>query len=237
MMKKILFALAMIAIAAPAMAQTWPQPDDSITVQLSAEDYVTATSGKVTLSVDAALKDSDAANTRKEIMAGAQKIAKTSWRMVNFNNSTDQTGLTRWNALLEARLPEAQLTGLTAAAKAASRPGLQFTVSGTDMSPTLDEMEAGRAKLRAVLLTKANEELARVNKNAGGRTYRIADIQYGSFGMPMPMPMVRGKAARMEMMAMDSVASSAPGSAGGASFSVDQKIEMTATVSFATATK
>jgi hypothetical protein len=235
-MKKILPILAILMSALPAAAQTpWPPADDSITVQLSAEDYVTATTGKVTLSVDAALKNSDAAQTRKEIMAGAQKIAKANWRMVNFNHSTDQTGLTRWNAILEARLPEAQLTSLTDTAKSASRPGLQFTLSGTDMSPTLDEMESGRGKLRATLLAKANEELARINKNAGGRTYRIGDIQYGSFGMPMVMPMARGKTAHMEMMAMDGAAVS--GSAGGSSFSVDQKIEMTATVSFATAAK
>lgn len=238
-MKKFLIALAVLAMTTPAMAQApWPKQDDTITVQLSAEDYVTATSGKVMLSVDAALKDSDAANTRKEILAGAQKIAKTNWRMINFNRSTDQTGLERWNATLEARLPEAQLTGLTAAAKAASRPGLQFTLNGTDMSPTLAEMEAGRAKLREALLAKANEELARVNKNAGGRTYRIADIQFGTFGMPMPVPMMAyAKNARMMNAEMAVAADSSAGNAGGASFSVDQQIQMTATATFATANK
>lgn len=235
-MKKFLIALAMIAITTPAMAEApWPKPDDTITVQLSAEDYVTATSGKVTLSVDAALKDSDAANTRKEILAGAQKIAKTTWRMINFNRSTDQTGLERWNATLEARLPEAQLTGLTNAAKSASRPGLQFTMNGTDMSPTLAEMETGRAKLREALLAKVNEELARVNKSASGRTYRIADIQFGSFGMPMPV-MAYAKNTRM-MNAEMAVASDSAGNAGGGSFSVDQQIQMTATATFATANK
>ncbi len=156
--------------------------------------------------------------------------------MINFNRSTDQTGLERWNATLEARLPEAQLTGLNAAAKSASRPGLQFTVNGTDMSPTLAEMEAGRAKLRETLLVKANEELARVNKGAGGRTYRIADIQFGTFGMPMPVPMMAyAKNSRMANAEMAVAADSAGG--GGASFSVDQQIQMTATVTFATANK
>jgi len=240
-MKKISVLLALVLFALPAAAQTpaqnsiWPPHDDTITVQLSAEDYVSATSGKVTLSVSAALKDSDAAATRKEILSSAQKIAKTQWRMVNFNRSTDQAGLERWDAVLETRLPEAQLTGLSAAAKTASRPGLQFTVSNTDLSPTLDEMEAGRAKLRETLLVKANEELARVNKGAGGRAYRIGSIEYGAFGMPMPiMQRSRMAMAPQAMMATDAIAS-APNE--GLSLSVDQKITMTATVTFATAAK
>lgn len=233
----ILPAIAMVVFALPAGAQTplWPPHDDTITVQLSAEDYVTATSGKVTLSVSAALKDSDAADTRKEILSSAQKIAKPQWRMVNFNRSTDSTGLERWDATLEARLPEAQLTGLSAAAKTASRPGLQFTVANTDLSPTLDEMEAGRAKLRETLLAKANDELARVNKGAGGRAYRIGSIEYGTFGNAIPIRMMRGAAAAPQMM----MANGGPASTSDSqdSLSVDQKIEMTATVTFATAAK
>jgi len=236
--KKISILLTLLLFTLPAAAQTlvWPQRDDTITVQLSAEDYVSATSGKVTLSVSAALKDSDAAATRKEILASAQKIAKAQWRMVNFNRSTDQTGLERWDAMLETRLPEAQLTGLSAAAKAASRPGLQFILSNTDLSPTLDEMEAGRAKLRETLLAKANEELARVNKGAGGRAYRIGSIEYGAFGMLTPiMQRSRMAMAPQAMMAADAVGSSASNEA--LSLSVDQKISMTASVTFATAVK
>lgn len=235
-MKKLITTFAILLLATPALAEApWQAPEDTITVQLSAEDYVTATTGKVTLNVSAALKDSDAANTRKEILSGAQKIAKTEWRMVNFNRSTDQSGLERWDATLEARLPEAQLTGVSNAAKSASRPGLQFNVGNVDLSPTLDEMEAGRAKLRETLMTKANQELARVNKNANGRTYRVGDIQYGMMGMPMPM-VARAKFGRPEMMAMDAVAS-APASGGSDSFSVDQKLEMTATVTYAASVK
>lgn len=232
-MKKIFFAALLFAL--PAMASDslmWPQRDDTITVQLNAEDYVTATTAKVTLSVSAALKDADATATRKEILSSAQKIAKTPWRITSFNRSTDQAGLERWDAVLESRLPEAQLTGLTATAKSASRPGLQFTLAGTELTPTLDEMEAGRAKLRATLLAKANEELARVNKGAGGRNYRISDIQYGVSGMPMmnkAMPMMaRG-------MAMDGAVASVPEQAEG--LTADQKISMAATVMFATVVK
>ncbi len=230
--------IAALLLTMPAAAQTPLMPhDDTITVQLSAEDYVTATTGKVTLNVNAALKDSDAADTRKEILSGAQKIARTQWRIVNFNHSTDQTGLERWNATLEARLPESQLSGLNGVAKSASHPGLQFSVIGTDLSPTLDEMEAGRAKLRETLLAKATEELAHINKDAS-RTYRIGDIEYGSSGVIPPMPMmqnfVRAKAMPMMAAVNGSVETSAP---EGGSLSVDQKIEMTATVTFATAVK
>jgi uncharacterized protein YggE len=242
-MNRTLFAFALLLAlpifillpASPAGAQTpaWQPHDDTITVQLSAEDYVTATTGKVTLSVNAALKDSDAAQTRDEILKSAQKIAKATWRITSFTHATDQTGLERWNATLETRLPEAALTGLGNAAKSASRPGLQFTLNGTDLSPTLDEIETGRAKLRETLLAKANEELANVNKNAGGRTYRIGAIEYDSIGAPLPMPMVRGAVHPMMAMAPGNAASSDDGDA----ISVDQKIQMTATVMFATAVK
>ena len=232
--------LSCLLLAAPAIAQTppnnlaWPPHDDTITLQLSAEDYVSATSGKVTLSVSASLKDSDAAATRKEILASAQKIAKTNWRLVSFNRSTDQTGLERWDANLEARLSEAQLTGLAAAAKSTSRPGLQFTVSNTDLSPTLDEMESGRAKLRETLLAKANEDLARVNKDSGGRVYRIGNIEYGALGMPMLPRMARSMAMAPQAMMANGAVETAP---ANENLAVDQKIEMMATVTFATVAK
>ena len=231
-MRYVALLLSALLFAAPAMAEQ-ERTDDTITVQLTTESYVTASTALVTLNVNAALKDADAAGTRKEILAGAQKVSKTNWRMVNFNSSQDQTGLTRWHATLEARLPEAQLTSLPDAAKNASRAGLQFTVGGTNLSPTLDEMEAGRAKLRAKLLDKANAELAAVNQKSGGRIYRIGDISFGEQGMPMPVPpmkMMRG--AAMEMAVMDTAASS-----GGEGLSVDQKITMSAWITFATAAK
>jgi hypothetical protein len=137
---------------------------------------------------------------------------------------------------LETRLPEAQLTGLDAAAKSASRPGLQFTVANTDLSPTLDEMEAGRAKLRETLLNKTQDELARVNKNSSGRTYRIGSIEYGAFGISSSIrPIMRSMAMVEPMMANAGSAASTPNE--GDNLSVDQKIDMTATVTFATAVK
>lgn len=236
---KIIYACLLLnclfaPLPAAAQAPSWPKPDDTITVQLSAEDYVTATTGKVVLSVNAALKDADAASTRKEILAGAQKIAKTNWRITSFNKSTDQAGLERWSAALEARLPEAQLTGMTNAAKSASRPGLQFTLNSTELSPTLEELEAGRAKLRETLLAKANEELARVNKNAGGRTYRIGAIEYGALGAA---PMIMKNAPMMARMAEMNVQAGSMAADSGGSLAADQKIEMSATVMLATGVK
>lgn len=235
-MRSLILFLSCIILSLPAAAQSpaWPPHDDTIITQLSAEDYVTASTGKVLLSVNAALKDADAAGTRKEILAGAQKIAKTNWRITSFNKSTDQAGLERWSAVLEARLPEAQLTGMNSAAKSASRAGLQFTLDSTELSPTLEELEAGRAKLRETLLAKAKEELARINKDAAGRAYRIGAIEYGAIGAAPMFAMKNVMLARVSEM--NGQAASMTAESGG-SLAADQKIEMTATVTFATAAK
>ncbi len=225
-MKQLLLTLTVLLFTLPAIAQDAKWHDDRIVLQLTAEDYVTASTARVIVNVVASLKG-DAAQTRKDILAAADKIAKgANWRIINFNNSTDQAGLERWDAALEARLPEVQLSGLNNAAKAASRPGLQFTVGSSDLTPTLDELETGRAKLRETLLKKAQDELARLNK-AAGKTYRLADINFMGGAMPLPQPQYMAKTMRAAAPEMAMAADAAAGSGG---FSTDNKIQMSATV-------
>ncbi len=75
-------------------------------------------------------------------------LAKADWRLTSFNRSEDQTGLERWSATFEARLPETDLNGLAETAKKISKAGMQLTIADIDFSPTLEEMETARAGLR-----------------------------------------------------------------------------------------
>jgi hypothetical protein len=128
---------------------------------------------------------------REDMMKAVSDLAKTDWRLVSFNRNLDQTGLERWSAVFEARLPENELSGLAERAKKAGKAGLQLSVAGVDFSPTLDEMEAARAALRAKIYKQANDQLTALNTSLPGRGYRIALIDFsGEEGVPPPMPMV-----------------------------------------------
>jgi hypothetical protein len=207
-----------------------PKPDDHVSFNLAAEDWVTTKTARVMVGVEAAVGDSNAGSMREDMMKAVNDLAKTDWRLVSFNRSLDQTGLERWSAMFESRLPENELSGLAERAKKAGKAGLQLSVGGIDFSPTLDEMEAARATLRAKIYKQANEQLTALNATLPGRTYRISGIDFsGEAGGPPPMPFVaRGK--MMPMMASAAVSSEAAGPAERS-----EKITLSAEVTLATA--
>lgn len=232
MKRTALAALMLLALTAfPARADDLlPKPDDHVSFNLAAEDWVTTKTARVMISVEAAVGDSNAGSMREDMMKAVNDLAKTDWRLVAFNRSLDQTGLERWSAMFESRLPENELSGLAERAKKAGKAGMQLSVAGIDFSPTLDEMEAARAGLRAKIYKEASEQLATLNATLPGRTYRISAIEFsGEAGGPPPMPFVaRGMMKPMAMMANADGAASAPAERS-------EKITLSAEVTLATA--
>lgn len=225
----ILATLLAVTPLAFAQAEDTYAPDDTVYLDLATEGFVTTQTAKVMVTVDAAATDAQSGDLRDTMQKAIAGLVKGDWKLTSINRTSDDAGLTRWQAFYESRLPEGSLSGLAEKAQKISKPGLQLRIANIDFTPTLAETEAKRADLRAELYKRANEELARLNASLPGRSYRISGISFGgAMGSPAPMPqMMMAKAARAPMMteaAMDS------GSAGG---QVAAHIDLTARVSFA----
>ncbi|NTU76777.1 MAG: hypothetical protein HGA90_03040, partial [Alphaproteobacteria bacterium] len=171
--------LAALLLTAPVSARAdEPKPDDRVVFDLSAEDWVTTQTARVTASVEAAVTAATTGTTRAAMTKAVNDLVKADWRLTSFNRSQDQTGMERWSANFEARVPENNLGGLNENAKKISKPGLQLSVQNIDFSPTLGETQAAMGVLRTQLYKSANEQLAALNAALPGRGYRIATIDF-----------------------------------------------------------
>jgi hypothetical protein len=173
----ILTSLLALSFAAPALANDI-KPDDTVSLELSAEDWVTTKTARVDLDVEAAVSAANEGTMRADMTKAVNDAAKGDWRLTNFTRSTDQTGMERWSVTFEARLPETALNGLTDAVKKASKAGMQLKVDTVDFTPTLEETEAAKAALRTRVMKDANDQLATLNTTLAGRQYRISDISF-----------------------------------------------------------
>jgi hypothetical protein len=138
----LLFAIALLSsFTASARAEDF-KPDDQVVFDLSSETWVTTKSARVFLSVEAAVTASNAGAMRTSMMKAVNDVVKADWKLTSFGRSQDQTGMERWSAQFEARVPENDLNNLSDNAKKNSKAGMQITVGGVDFSPTLEERQA-----------------------------------------------------------------------------------------------
>lgn len=190
---------AFLFSTAPVLAEEGYKPDDRVSFMLSTEGWATTTTARVTVSVDAAVSGAAAGNARAEMQKAVGTIAKADWRLTDFSRSQDTTGLERWNASFEARIAESELGGIHDAAKKASKAGMQLTVQEVAFDPTLAEVEAVKARLRADLYKQANDQLATINATIPGRAYRITAIDFMNNHMPTMPPVMRPMAMAKNM--------------------------------------
>ncbi len=202
-MQRLFFLVlaGLLLLNVPVKADDARRPDDRVIFDLSGEDWVMTKTARVTVNVEAAVSDKNVGTMRSDMVKAVNDIAKGDWRLISFNRSQDQTGLERWSALFESRLPENLLNGLNDAAKKLSKAGMQLSISNVDFTPTLEEMETARGSLRTQIYKSANEQLTALNNAMPGRNYRIAMINFTGSGdeqgvVPMPK-VVRGQ---MNMM-------------------------------------
>ncbi len=197
--------------------------DDSVTLSLSAERWVESSTARVVVSVNAAVEGAQAGRVRADMLDALNKLApaNTEWRFVTFNRNPDSTGLERWFAQVEARLPETALGGLNDAARAASKPGLQLDISEMDFTPTLVEVEKARAELRREIYAQAVAEQQRLAEIMPGPSWRVATVTFHPETNEPAPPMAKAMMARGEMALQADFA-------GGAAIGVATKLSLTA---------
>ncbi len=201
--------LATLLLVAPhAVYAEESKMDDRVIFDVAAEDWVNTKTARVVIGVEAAVTGNTAGTMRADMTKSVNDLVKAEWRLTSFNRNQDQTGMERWSANFEARIPENSLSGINEKAKQLSKAGMQLAVNEMDFSPTLEETQAVYSSLRTQIYKNANEQLTALNGAIAGRNYRIASINFtGDNGMPMPQMMQK----RATLMAMDgAVAASAP---------------------------
>ncbi len=206
--------LTLMALFAFSASSAWPpaawadevRPDDQVVFDLSTEGWVTTKTALVSLSVEAAVTAQGSEGSLRAAMQNAVTgVARGDWRLTSFNRMQDQTGLERWSAAYEARLPEEDLSGIQDKVKRVSKPGMQIRVINIAFNPTLEETETEQAALRTNLYKKANEQLASLNAALPGRNFRIGLIDFTNQAVMRPQ---RQYMAINKAMAEDSVAPS-----------------------------
>lgn len=214
------FLSALVFLINPIMAGAAPVRGDRIVLNLATEGWVETETAEVTVSINATLEESQAATVRQTILSALNDLAgEVEWRITTFNRRAEQSGLDSWFVQAQARLPDAALDGLRAAAQDASRPGLKITVTNIDFSPSLAEVESTRVRLRSALYDQAQAELKRVRAAFPERDYRIGRIDFTGIAGPSPERDVRFEAQRS--------AAPAPAPAG---VQVEERIRLNATV-------
>lgn len=217
-----LLALALGLAGVTADAQPL-RPDDQVTLTLSVERWVETDTPRVTITLNAAQAAADGTSVRAEMMRRLDGLgdSATPWRITDFSENRDSAGLTRWFARAEARLPAEALDGLADRVDAAGEAGLQLVLQAIDFTPTLAELEAARADLRAALYGDVAAEVAALRTVFPDRPFRVGRIDFTGQAGPPPAP----------MMAMEArgIAMTADAPAGGAG-AVSQKLTLTAIV-------
>jgi hypothetical protein len=230
----IIAALSLVAPLAAAQNSgpiiAYPPQNDTVSLSLALEDWVETQSARTELAINASLPGSDAGKARSSMLDAVKTLAQgAEWRFTSFDRSQDASGLEHWQAVLEARLPEAKLGGLADRAKQASKPGLQINVQNVDFTPTLAETETARAKLRSEMYKKVNEALAQLNQVEPDRKYRIARIDFGG---REAIPFNEAMVARRNAVPMAAAAPMQEKVDGGEAFSLSEKVKLHADVTF-----
>lgn len=227
-MKKVIkgaiLALSLSILSPNAMAMQDVSPLlDTVSFQLSAEQWATSTTAKVVVGINATLSDAQLGAMHNTIMGNLSKIAaNVDWHITQFQRSKNQSGLEQLYAEAEARIPENALTSLRQNADSISKPGETYTINAIDYAPSAAEIEKVRAELRSQIYDKVEAELVRLNKVYSDEKFHLHSIDFTA-ATPVPVPMMR------TMLVAESNAAPAPAMAVSNKVMVDADVVLAST--------
>lgn len=165
-MKRYFLCLFFLLLTVCAFADTPYTPPllNSITLQLTADTWVTTNTAKVTVMIYANLNQQQLTNAQQAMQDSLQEIAKTDWHITNINRIETQAKLEQLTVTAEARLPVDMLGDLREKAKVISKEGENFQIQDIAYKPSNAEYEAAKTELRTEIYKQAKAELASINK-------------------------------------------------------------------------
>ena len=226
-MRKWLLALSFF-LACPVWADAPIDPLlNMVTLQLSAEQWVTTKTALVTVGVNASVSDNDIGKIQSQVKDKLNALsAKGEWHILSFNRNQDQSGLEKIQLTAQARLPESELSGMRDKAKAISKPGETFTVDNVEFIPSNEEVRAANTALRADIYQQAKDELAQLNKVYSDQKYYLHDVNF--LGLA---PIRAQRSQAMMLMQTKSMGNDM----ASAALAVGDKLKLSATVTLSSA--
>ncbi|MBV8801957.1 MAG: hypothetical protein JO131_03135, partial [Gammaproteobacteria bacterium] len=238
MRKIILRLLNMGLLSMVLLSPTWADTSfepllNQVSLQLSAEQWVTTKTALVTVGVNSSVSDTGLEKVQNEVLTKLNQISnKAEWHIIDFNRSLDQSGLERVQISAQIRLASSDLVGLRDKAKAISKPGSTFTIDNIEFSPSAEELQAVNNTLRNNIYQQAKNEIANLNKLYSEDKYYLHNINFNSDFSPQPQPMMYKAANFNGMSAIGSVSGSV---ARVSNLVVGNKLKITANVVLAAA--
>ena len=142
-MKKIIclfasiFLMTVMVTAKPLQAQKL----DRVQMMLSAEKWVTTTTAKIEVTINATLTQTSLVQMRRQILQNLNTIAKGEWHIVQFNRRQGSSGLENLYVNATVRVAQVLLSGVYDLAKKVSKPGVQYKVTNIDFSPSFKDVK------------------------------------------------------------------------------------------------
>ncbi len=199
-------------------------PLNRVSMTLSAQQWVTADTAKVTIAVNAALTSTQLAGFQQNLQHQLKQLSpKSHWQVLQFRQTPSASGLQNVSALAQTRMSSNQLGHLVNQTKQMSQQGTTYKIASIDFTPSFNQIQAAKAHLRTVLYKQVKSELANINNLYAPQQFHVYDI---SFANQSPLP----TAMMMNGTTFAKVAGTR--TAPTQSLSVSQKITLTAQVQF-----
>ena len=169
-------------LAALAAEPGLPGYNDTIVLNLQFEDWAEPKTALVTVRVGV-VTDQTQSGLIQARMKGIAEDASDhmDWRIAQIPPAAGARGAALWQAMLETRMTPDDLGRLERAVAAYTGNGndASFSIERVDFAPTLAEIQAVRASLRAQAYHQAAREIRQLQLAFPDKIYRIASITFG----------------------------------------------------------
>ena len=161
---------------------------NQIIYQIRAEQWVTAKTANVIISISATLNEDQLAKAHGDILAKLNRLAKNAWHITQFDRTPNASGLEQLQVQAQARLPEEALSVIRSKAKNMSKPGETFNVDSITFEPELVDIELAKKELRDNIYQNINLELSKINKLYPVQHYIVHTLNFTENSSIQPMP-------------------------------------------------
>lgn len=208
-------------------------PQDTVSVELTVEKFVTSDSVKLELRAVAVIPD-DSFDAKAKILEALEKVSPgAEWYFTAINRVTSNSGQDEVHATVQTRLEDKKLNGIKDRIEAAGYKGLKITQSGIDYSPRKAQLDEETTKLRSEAYAQAVKQVEALNAvikdGVENEKWRVGTIEFGGVST---FSNARVGALESTMYAAAAGAKGPRGAAGpaGDSMELTQKLTLAFTV-------
>ncbi|MFC7048871.1 hypothetical protein [Emcibacter nanhaiensis] len=218
---------AAYAQSAPGQIAIAQEPvfQDSITLELATEEWLTTATAKVYLQIVAVFDQKQSGAVRQKVLAELAKVAPgTEWKFTGFNRREGSAGYEQWTINAESRIADTGIDGLRDKLKRASRTGFEVELQNVSYAPSEEEKQDHYRLLRRNIYQMAQKELANLNDLFPKRKYRITELTFS----PSALQYQRAQAKTLDDKVLETYRVNRD--SGGQQMNVSQLVRLHATL-------